>query len=237
MVYAGPRRVALRARGSGRLEALTKEIFLSCRDAMQKDGHSEANINQTFKILARVFRIAADERLTQGNPIAAIKRLRGQRSVKGTFTPEQISKLVAAAPDDEWRALITLGYFTVHPELRKRVEGLPSGIGRAPMLPALAAKSGTGRSDLSRAFRRIMEAASIEPGIARERRGKAGHSVSKLSFHSLRHSFTSELARAGISPEIRQQLTGHADLASHKSYTHLQIAAFQRAIAALPALP
>ena len=263
----------LGARANARLEALSKEHFLAYREAMQRNGHSEAGINQTFKILARVFRIAADERLIQHNPLGAIKRLRGQRSEKGTFTPEQISKLVAAAPDDEWRALIMLGYFTggrlkdlsrlpwsaydrqkqtlsftqrktggkveipVHPELRKQIEGLPSGVGKAPMLPILAAKSGTGRSGLSMAFRRIMEAAGIEPGIARERRGKAGHSVSKLSFHSLRHSFTSELARVGVAPEIRQRLTGHADLASHKAYTHLELDTYRSAIASLPALP
>jgi len=82
-----------------------------------------------------------------------------------------------------------------------------------------------------------MLAAGIEPGIARERSGKAGHSVSKLSFHSLRHSFTSELANSGVPPEIRQKLTGHADLGTHKTYTHLEVATFQRAIAALPSLP
>jgi uncharacterized protein YbjT (DUF2867 family) len=66
--------------------------------------------------------------------------------------------------------------------------------------------------------------AGIAPGLARAHAGKAGHSVSKLSFHSLRHSFTSELARAGVAPEIRQRLTGHADLTSHKTYTHLELA-------------
>ena len=87
------------------------------------------------------------------------------------------------------------------------------------------------------AFRRIMERAGIDAGVARERAGKAGHSVSRLSFHSLRHSFTSELARAGVPPEVRQQLTGHSDLASHKTYTHLELDTLQKAVTALPALP
>jgi integrase len=181
--------------------------------------------------------------------------------------------LIAAAPDEEWKALVALGFYCggrlrdlarltwgawdrdkqtltfaqkktggvvllpIHPELVKYLERLPSGIARASLLPTLSAKSGTGRSGLSMWFRRIMLVAGIQPGVARERAGKAGHSVSKLSFHSLRHSFTSELAKAGVSPEIRQRLTGHADLASHKVYTHHEVSTFRRAISALPALP
>ena len=58
------------------------------------------------------------------------------------------------------------------------------------MLPVLSRKSGSGKSGLSMAFKRIMERAGIEPGVARERAGKAGRNVSRLSFHSsLRHSF------------------------------------------------
>jgi len=254
------------------LDAVGKDLFLSYRTAMQRAGHSVQNVNQTFKVLARPFRIAADERLMVHNPLGAIKRLRGQRSEKGCFTPEQVSSLIAAAPDDEWRVLIALGFYSggrlkdlsrltwgawdrekqtltftqkktggvvlipVHRELADYLERLPSGVGKAPILPTLASKSGTGRSGLSMAFRNIMLAGGIEPGIARERSGKAGHSVSKLSFHSLRHSFTSELAKAGVSPEIRQMLTGHADLASQKVYTHHEVSTFRRAIAALPAL-
>jgi integrase len=102
----------LGARANARLEALTKETFLAYRHAMQKRGHSTANVNQTFKILARVFRVAADERLIQHNPLGAVKRLRSTRSEKGIFTPAQVSALLAVAPDVEWKALVALGYYT-----------------------------------------------------------------------------------------------------------------------------
>ena len=52
-----------------------------------------------------------------------------------------------------------------------------------------------------------------------------------------RHSFTSQLANAGVPPEVRQQLTGHSDLSSHRIYTHLEVDTLGKAIAALPALP
>ena len=125
----------------------------------------------------------------------------------------------------------------VHPGLAARLSELPAGIAKAPLLPRLATKGSSGKAGLSAQFRKAMERAGIAPGIARARPGPAGRSVSRLSFHSLRHSFTSELARAGVPPEIRQQLTGHADLGSHKTYTHLELESFRGAIAALPALP
>ena len=261
-------------RADARLEALTKDVFLDYRDQLQLDGHSVSNINQTLKVLARPFKIAAAEQIIRHNPLGAIKRLRGTSAEKGTFTPEQIARLLAAAAtDDEWRALISLGYFTggrlidlarltwaawnreastlsfkqkktggmvvlpVHSELTQHLQRLPAGVGKASILPKLAVQSGRGRSGLSMQFRKIMERAGIDAGIARERSGKAGHSVSKLSFHSLRHSFTSALAAAGVAPEVRQQLTGHADLKSHQGYTHPELDTFRRAIASLPALP
>jgi integrase/recombinase XerD len=125
----------------------------------------------------------------------------------------------------------------VHRALLGYLQVLPAGIGAAPILPRLAAQAGPGRSGLSMTFKRIMAAAGIAAGVARARAGRAGHTVSKLSFHSLRHSFTSELARAGVAAEVRQRLTGHADLASHKTYTHLELDTYREAVARLPALP
>jgi integrase len=125
----------------------------------------------------------------------------------------------------------------IHPELGRYLGALPRGIGKALLFPQLAARSGTGKSGLSRTFKFIMTKAGIDSGVARERIGTAGRTTSKLSFHALRHSFTSELARAGVAPEVRQLLTGHSGPASHKTYTHLELDTLTRAVAALPALP
>jgi len=45
--------------------------------------------------------------------------------------------------------------------------------------------------------------------VAREKDGKLGRNVSRLSFHSLRHTFNSAIANADVPLEIRQKLTGH----------------------------
>ncbi len=45
--------------------------------------------------------------------------------------------------------------------------------------------------------------------VTRQGKGRASNSK---TFHGLRHSFISGLANAGVSPEIRQKLAGHAAL-------------------------
>jgi integrase len=108
---------------------------------------------------------------------------------------------------------------------------------RKPLFPKLYQFRGSGKSGLSAGFRRLMTKAGIDAGIARQRTGKAGRSVSRLSFHSLRHSFTSALANAGIAPEVRQKLTGHADAKSHAVYTHHEFEALRASLEAIAQLP
>jgi integrase len=121
----------------------------------------------------------------------------------------------------------------IHPQFAEWLRRQTRGIGKAPVFPALAGKSGGGKSGLSMMFKRIMERAGIRGRILRERNG-AGRSQSSLSFHSLRHSFNSALANADVSQEIRQKLTGHASVAMNEVYTHRELEPLRRAIAKLP---
>ena len=100
----------------------------------------------------------------------------------------------------------------LHAELDEYLLGRTSSDSpQAPVFPQLYGKPGAGKSGLSMHFKRIMERAGIDGGLIRERRGTAGRNLSALSFHSLRHSFNSALANAGVSQELRQKLTGHAN--------------------------
>ena len=58
----------------------------------------------------------------------------------------------------------------------------------------------------------------------------------KLSFHSLRHTYVSQLANAGIAPDVRQLLSGHAEEKSHAVYTHTKLETLRKAIETLPRL-
>ena len=123
----------------------------------------------------------------------------------------------------------------IHPVFAAWLKKQTRGIGKAPVFPTLAGKSGAGKSGLSMAFKRIMERAGIQGRLLRERNGE-GRSQSSLSFHSLRHSFNSALANAGVDQEIRQKLTGHASAAMNEVYTHHELEPLRVAIAALPSV-
>jgi integrase len=89
---------------------------------------------------------------------------------------------------------------------------------------------------LSKAFGKIMERAHIEQRVIREKSesSESGRKVFALSFHSLRHSFTSILANAGVPEETRMELTGHKERAVHQRYTHRELQRLAEAIGTLP---
>jgi integrase len=123
----------------------------------------------------------------------------------------------------------------IHPQFLAWLQRQTRGIGKAPIFPTLAGKSGGGKSGLSMAFRRIMERAKIKGRMLRQATG-AGRSQSSLSFHSLRHSFNSVMANAGISQEIRMKLTGHSSVDMNRGYTHHELEPLRNAIGVIPSL-
>jgi len=78
-----------------------------------------------------------------------------------------------------------------------------------------------------------MRAAGIDPGTDK---GKGSRRFSKLTFHSLRHSFNSHLADAGVPEELRMKLTGHKSRDVHQRYTHQQLATLKDAVDKLNAV-
>jgi integrase len=121
----------------------------------------------------------------------------------------------------------------LHTELERHLLKSP-GVGRAFVFPSLAGKGTGGKLGLSGQFAAIMARASIEGKITRHTaQGRANNS---LSFHSLRHSFNSVLANAGVAQEIRQKLTGHASAEMNMRYTHHELQPLRAAIAAMPSL-
>src|SRR5260370_24913468 len=122
----------------------------------------------------------------------------------------------------------------VHPALEDYLLSLPAAKSDdAFLFPSLAQHTA---SVLSQRFGELMEQAHIERGLLRERTTQGARSVSMLSFHSLRHSFSSILANAGIAEETRMALTGHTTREMQQRYTHHELARLRDAISLLPRL-
>jgi integrase len=125
----------------------------------------------------------------------------------------------------------------IHQDLLDALLELPAADSvKAPVFPTLFGKAGGGRSGLSEAFKRIMIKAGIKLKKRLEAAGAAGRGRNELSFHSLRHSFNSAMANAGVAQEIRQKLTGHKDVDMNKLYTHLDFPSLRAAVDAVPSL-
>ena len=123
----------------------------------------------------------------------------------------------------------------LHTNLLAWLKSRPPAPPSTPIFPTLKGKSGAGKSGLSSQFKRIMESVNISGKSLRVTKG-AGRSQSSLSFHSLRHSFVSALANAGVAADIRQKLAGHSDSKSHARYSHHEVATMKAAVDLIPGL-
>jgi site-specific recombinase XerD len=104
-----------------------------------------------------------------------------------------------------------------------------------PVFPNLSKKKVSGLTGLSLTFRAIMDKAGIEYAF-KAPKGEKGRKVYEIGYHSLRHSFNSELANLGVRQELRQKLIGHASEAVNDGYTKIEIATLREAIDRLPRL-
>jgi integrase len=121
----------------------------------------------------------------------------------------------------------------LHPDLEKELLNNP-GVGNAPLFPSLIGRRSGGAHGLSSAFAAIMRTAGVHGEVIRHTAKGRGNRTK--SFHSLRHSFNSALANAGIARELRQVLTGHASERMNEIYTHRELEPLRDAIGTLPRL-
>ncbi len=123
----------------------------------------------------------------------------------------------------------------IHPELRKWLDGAPDKSAAATVFPVATARKIGGAHGLSERFKALMKSAGIEATVT-QKGGAKGKNRSSLTFHSLRHSFNSAMANAGVSQELRQRLTGHASKAINDRYTHTELETLRKAVGAVPSL-
>src|SRR5207249_2806680 len=109
----------------------------------------------------------------------------------------------------------------------------------APLFPqAYAAVQKTGAVQmLSNAFYEILVSSGLAEPRSKESTGR-GRSVKRrtnpLSFHSLRHTATSLMKNAGVSPAIVQDIIGHDSPEISRHYTTIEASAKRKAIDLMP---
>jgi len=125
----------------------------------------------------------------------------------------------------------------LHPDLHQwfLLQTVPDDPG-APVFPGLHKKHVGGRSGLSLQFAQIMSRANLTSAVMQPRRGAEGRTVREHSFHSLRHTFISQMANAGIPVEIRQKLAGHSSADMNQRYTHPELQSLRSAVSSIASL-
>ncbi len=126
------------------------------------------------------------------------------------------------------------------PSLRRWIEDQPQEA--EPLFPrAFDSVGRTGRvATLSNSFYDLMSRAQLVPKRTHEKKvgssGSGRHTQTELSFHSLRHTATSLMKNAGVSPAIVQEFVGHNSKVISDNYTHIELRALSEATEALPDL-
>ena len=108
---------------------------------------------------------------------------------------------------------------------------VPNGLS-GPVLPTVCALYQQSRSKVSDALARIFRAADITTSVKIEGRR---HRTPEATFHSLRHTFVSFAANAGIPLHFVQSIVGHESTAMTRHYYHEDVAGLRQAVAAIPA--
>lgn len=110
---------------------------------------------------------------------------------------------------------------------------LNSSLPVGPVLPTLSEAYRTAKWRIGEGTMRIFRLANITTSIRLEGRH---HLTPEATFHSLRHTFVSLSANAGVPLHVVQSIVGHESTAMTRHYYHENIAALKSAVAAIPTL-
>ena len=102
-----------------------------------------------------------------------------------------------------------------------------------PVLPGIAEMYRNSRCRVADRLSKIFKAANIQTSVKIEGRK---HRTPEATFHSLRHTFVSFAANAGVPLHIVQSIVGHESTAMTRHYYHENLTALKSAVAAIPTL-
>ena len=102
-----------------------------------------------------------------------------------------------------------------------------------PVLPTVAAMYEESRGRVAGMLVRIFKAANITMSV---RVAGRKHLTPEATFHSLRHTFVSFAANAGVPLHVVQSIVGHESTAMTRHYYHENLAALRKAVKAIPSL-
>lgn len=119
----------------------------------------------------------------------------------------------------------------IHAKLKRHLLKTSPKMRNGPVLPEIAGLYRRGAANVTRILGGIFTKAGIVATIAVKGRARR---TSHASFHSLRHSFVSYAANAGVPLEAVRTVVGHETSAMTRHYYHAEEAMLRRAVSAIP---
>lgn len=120
----------------------------------------------------------------------------------------------------------------IHPSLgRQLLSGGQMPPREGAVIPSIAALYRAGRHNISSRLSEIFKLAHITTSIRIEGRKNR---TPIATFHSLRHTFVSMAANAGVPLHLVQSIVGHESTAMTRHYYHESIDSLRRAVEAIP---
>lgn len=188
--------------------------------------------------LAAFYAFAVDEGYREDNPTARLSKVRAPRGTPRPFTREQIERMLTSGAYWRTRVMILLGYYQgFRVSSIARVHGrdidLASGTIRTvakgsksltlPLHPVIAEIAKSMPTDdywfPARGGRTgHIRAGSVSDAV-RDAKARAGILDPKLTAHSLRHAFGTDLVDAGVDIRVIADLMGHESVATTQIYT------------------
>lgn len=217
----------------------------------EKPSLKDSTLNKDVGVLRHALYWAEDEKLIPKNPAARIPMARVRRMAHPVMTVEEEKRLLVVAPAHLRTVLIAAldtgmrrkELFTErweHVDFDRRL--LTVSYSKTP--------EGEGREiPLTKRLRELLEAFPEHErvGLVFTYQGEAvldlktswntaqrhAQFTRHFRFHDLRHSFNSRLMEAGVIADVRKAIVGHEDGSVHEGYTHVELPAKRKAIAAL----
>ena len=127
-------------------------------------------------------------------------------------------------------------HIPIHPSLRGELEQTPLKKRKGYIIPKMAELYLRNNDKVTDQIQRLFKEYGVEihaPGTGGDSYKRA---VIQYGFHSLRHTFVSIMAEAGIPQAVVQAIVGHATVAMAQHYTHIGDKAIVQAVNAIPAI-
>jgi site-specific recombinase XerD len=194
---------------------------------------------RTYSLALRAFyAYAVAEGLTDDNPAARLGTVRVPRAMPRPFTEAEIDRMLASGAYRRTRAMILLGFYqgfrvssiaAVHGQdvdlvgMTIRTVGKGSKDRTLPLHPTIAELAESMPRDgwwfPARGGREGHVSPSSVSDLIKRAKRRAGITNPRLTAHSLRHGFATELVEAEVDIRVVQELMMHESLATTQIYT------------------